>query len=167
MSDTTKTDDTPREKPLQVPWTWGEYYAVRYLSARRGEKLNATGIAALQRGILELARESMADHIRRGEPVPQRLALLAHGEIFRPSTTSPTQRPPAKTQAGGPLDPDCGLRSYEIAERLERVIANLKAMPFDDVQPFWELSGKDNINGMKYSIRFEREEADNAGNSRP
>ena len=92
MSDNTKTDDTLREKPLQVPWTWGEYYAVRYLSARRGEKLNATGIAALQRGILELAREALADHIRRGEPVPQRLAMLAHGETFRPSPTPPGPR---------------------------------------------------------------------------
>jgi hypothetical protein len=79
MNKNIKTDDTIREKPLLVPWTWGEYYAVRYLSARRGEKLNATGIAALTRGIRELARESMQDHIRRGEPVPQRLALLASG----------------------------------------------------------------------------------------
>ncbi|MEN6533363.1 MAG: hypothetical protein ABFD89_06850 [Bryobacteraceae bacterium] len=93
MSDHTKTDDTPREKPLLVPWTWGEYYAVRYLSARRGEKLNATGIAALHRGMQEFAREAMADHIRRGEPVPQRLALLAHGDFGKRITLYPPAGP--------------------------------------------------------------------------
>ena len=84
MSENTKTNDTVREKPLLVPWTWGEYYAIRYLSAGRGEKLNTTGIAALQRGIREMARDAMQDHIDRGEPVSQRLALLAHGESLRP-----------------------------------------------------------------------------------
>ena len=66
-----------------------------------------------------------------------------------------------ETQSGGSLKPVGCLRSSEITERLERVIADLKAIPFDEVQPFWELSGKDNIKRMKYSIRFEREEADN------
>ena len=72
-----------RQKPLLVPWTWGEYYAVRYLCGARREKLDTTGKAALQRGLKELAVETVADHIRRGKPVPQRLALMARGEFKR------------------------------------------------------------------------------------
>jgi hypothetical protein len=75
------TLDTPRQVPLKVPWTWREYYAVRYLEGCRKEKLSAVAIAALWRGLHELARETVADRVRRGKIVPQRLALLARGDF--------------------------------------------------------------------------------------
>ena len=93
------TDDTPRQKPLQMPWTWGEYYAVRYLASTMRGKLDDVGKRALKRGLQELAKETMADHIKRGKPVPQRLALMAQGETSvlnsQPSTiNSPTPPDP-------------------------------------------------------------------------
>ena|ERR1035441_5608131 len=74
------TDDTLREYPFIVPWTCGDYYLVRYLAGCMKAKLAAVGIAALRRGLRELAKEAVADHVRRGKPVPQRLALLARGD---------------------------------------------------------------------------------------
>jgi len=71
------TDDTPRQYPLIVPWTWGDYYAVRYLASTMKCKLSAIAIRAIWRGMRELARETVADHNRTGKFVPQRLALLA------------------------------------------------------------------------------------------
>jgi len=70
-----------REKPLLVPWTWGEYYAVRYLAGSLRCKLDDVGKLALRRGLKELAAETVADHLRKGIPVPQRLALLARGDL--------------------------------------------------------------------------------------
>jgi hypothetical protein len=78
------TESTPRQKPFVIPWTWGEYYAVRYLAGTMRGKLDDVGKAALKRGLRELARETMAEHVRRGKPVPQRLAIMAQGEITRP-----------------------------------------------------------------------------------
>lgn len=76
-------DDTPRQKPFVIPWTWGEWSAVRYLAGARRLSLDAIGHAALARGLQELARETVADHNRRRKNVPQRLALLARGEMFK------------------------------------------------------------------------------------
>lgn len=73
------TDDDLRQKPLQVPWTWGDYYAVRYLAGTMRGKLDDIGVKALRRGLQELAREAVAEHNRTGKPVPQRLAIMAHG----------------------------------------------------------------------------------------
>ena len=67
-----------RHKPLLVPWTWGDYYAVRYLAGTLRGKLDDVGVRALRRGLQELAKEAIADHQRTGKPVPQRLALLVH-----------------------------------------------------------------------------------------
>jgi hypothetical protein len=83
------TEDTPRQKPLVVPWSWGEYYAVRYLAGTLRGKLDEVGITALRRGMRELAREAIANHQRQGKPVPQRLALLARGEFMRPDSHRP------------------------------------------------------------------------------
>ena len=80
------TDDTLRKYPFIVPWTQGDYLNIRYLAACREKKLADVGIAAIHRGLRELARETIADHQRRGKPVPQRLALLAQGEITRPAS---------------------------------------------------------------------------------
>ena len=87
------SEDTLREKPLRVPWTWGEYYAVRYLAAPRGETLDVIGAEALRRGLREMAREAIAAHINRGKPVPQRLALIAQGEIKQSGRAHPAQPP--------------------------------------------------------------------------
>ena len=76
-----KSEADLREKPLLVPWTWGEYYAVRYLAGIRKEKLSGVGIVALWRGLQELARETVAERVRRGKFVPQRLAMLARGDF--------------------------------------------------------------------------------------
>lgn len=78
------TDDDFRQKPLRVPWTWGDYYAVRYLAGTMRGKLDDIGVKALRRGLQELAREVVSDHTQRGKPVPQRLALLARGEFYQP-----------------------------------------------------------------------------------
>lgn len=77
-------DDDFRQKPLLVPWTWGDYYAVRYLAGTLRGKLDDVGVKALRRGLQELAREAMAEHLRTGKPVPQRLALMARGENSAP-----------------------------------------------------------------------------------
>ena len=79
-------DDTLRKYPFIVPWTQGDYIKIRYLAACRGKKLAAVGIEAVHLGLQIMARETVADHIRRGKPVPQRLALLAQGEITRPGS---------------------------------------------------------------------------------
>lgn len=76
-----KTENDLRDKPLLVPWTWADYFAARYLAGNMKLRLNDVGIMALHRGLKELAAETVADHIRKGKPVPQRLALLAHGEF--------------------------------------------------------------------------------------
>lgn len=83
------TDDTPRQKPLQVPWTWGEYYAVRYLAGTLRGKLDDVALRALHRGLQELAKEALADHTARGKPIPQRLALLARGEFTEQGRKEP------------------------------------------------------------------------------
>lgn len=75
------SDADLRQKPLLVPWTWGDYYAVRYLAGNLRCKLNDVGKLALRRGLKELAAETVADHIKRGKFVPQRLALLACGDF--------------------------------------------------------------------------------------
>src|ERR1039457_2623519 len=80
------TDDTLREYPFIVPWTQGDYINIRYLAGCRKAKLAVVGVEAIHRGSRELARESIADHRRRGRPVPQRLAALALGEIKPPGS---------------------------------------------------------------------------------
>ena len=75
------TDDDLRQKPLVVPWTWGDYYAVRYLAGTLRGKLDDVGVKALRRGLQELAKETVAEHIRTGKPVPQRLAMMSRGEM--------------------------------------------------------------------------------------
>jgi hypothetical protein len=74
------TDDTLREYPFIVPWTQGDYINIRYLAGCMKTKLATVGVEAIHRGLREMARETVADHMRRGKPVPQRLALLARGE---------------------------------------------------------------------------------------
>jgi len=71
------SDADLRQKPLLVPWTWGDYFAVRYLAGTMHGKLSDVGILALRRGLQELARETIAEHQRTSKPVPQRLAALA------------------------------------------------------------------------------------------
>ena len=75
------SEDTLRDRPFIVPWTWGEYHAVRYLAGSMRGSLADIGRLAMQRGLQVLARETMAAHMARGKPVPQRLAVMARGEV--------------------------------------------------------------------------------------
>lgn len=51
------------------------------------------------------------------------------------------------------------ITTFEIAEKLERIARDLRVKNLQ-LNPCWELSGKDNVNCLKYTIRFEWEEPD-------
>jgi hypothetical protein len=59
---------------------------VRYLAGSMRGSLADVGVAALRQGLRELAREEVAARVRRGKFVPQRLAVMAQGEITRPGS---------------------------------------------------------------------------------
>jgi hypothetical protein len=75
------TDNTLRKYPFIVPRTQGDYVNIRYLAGCRKCKLADVGVLAIRRGQVELARDTLADHMRGGRAVPQRLALLARGDF--------------------------------------------------------------------------------------
>ena len=70
-----------RDRPFIVPWTWGEYHAVRYLAGSLRGSLADIGRLALLRGVRELARDELKARSEGGKFVPQRLAMIAHGEV--------------------------------------------------------------------------------------
>ena len=88
------TDDTLRRNPLIVPWTYGDYYAARYLAGCLHCKLSDLATRAVRRGLHELARETLADHIRNGKFVNQRLVLMASPQPTQPLKPPHADPPP-------------------------------------------------------------------------